>query len=190
MIAGVKIPWKLSSKCYKAANSILADKLENNNLWWKMCGWISLGRGAIRGLQELWYALWQAPHTDSQENTHFQHKAVSFITMVKVLPTALLGWLCNVCCTVLLLCKCWKKQQLLQCVSQHFSKGTGREYTRKKIKKKKIHPPKCVSSQDSNLTPCLSWPRWFYILQGKTGLLWPLRWTMHETRLVTSLRGL
>lgn len=30
-IAGVKILWKLSSKCYKALYSILADKLENNN---------------------------------------------------------------------------------------------------------------------------------------------------------------
>lgn len=30
-IAGVKIPWKLSSKCYKALYSILADKFENNN---------------------------------------------------------------------------------------------------------------------------------------------------------------
>lgn len=31
-IAGVRIPWKLSSKCYKAVNSILTDNLENNNL--------------------------------------------------------------------------------------------------------------------------------------------------------------
>lgn len=29
--AGVKIPWKRSSKCYKALYSILSDKLETNN---------------------------------------------------------------------------------------------------------------------------------------------------------------
>lgn len=32
-IADVKISWKLSSKCYKAIYSILADKLENSNLY-------------------------------------------------------------------------------------------------------------------------------------------------------------
>lgn len=45
MIAGVKIPWKLSSKCYKAANSILADKLENNNL----CDGKRVGGSALGG---------------------------------------------------------------------------------------------------------------------------------------------
>ena len=43
-IAGVKIPRKLSSKCCKAVYSILADKLENNNLYDGKC----VGGSAMR----------------------------------------------------------------------------------------------------------------------------------------------
>lgn len=48
-IAGVKIPGKLSSKCYKAVYSILADKLENNNLY----DGKSVGGSAMGG-SDLW----------------------------------------------------------------------------------------------------------------------------------------
>lgn len=72
-------------------------------MWWKTCGRISLGRGVMCGLQRLWYTLWQAPHANSQKSTHFQHKAASFIMMIKI---SAMVWLCSVCCTVLLLCNC------------------------------------------------------------------------------------
>lgn len=99
-IAGVKIPWKLSSKCYKALYSILADKLGNNN----PCDGKGVGGSATGGV---WFvdsrdcaACCDSLCANSQESTHFQSKTVGFIMVIKVLPPALVVELCQVCCSV------------------------------------------------------------------------------------------
>lgn len=73
---------------------------EQQSIWRKRCGWISHGRGVICGLQRLCWMLWQTVCANSQENTHFQHRTVGFIMVVKILPPALLVRLCQVCCDV------------------------------------------------------------------------------------------
>lgn len=87
-IAGVKIPWKLSSKCYKALYSILADKFENNN----PCDGKGVGGSATGGV---WFVdsrdccmLWQTACANSQESTHFQPKPMGLMMLVKIQPPA------------------------------------------------------------------------------------------------------
>lgn len=143
---------------------------EQQSIRRKRCGWISHGRRVICGLQRLCCLLWQTACANSQESTHFQHKTVGFIMVVKILPLALLVGLCQVCCDV--------------------SASTGKKLWERRGKTPQQWFFTCVSSQNSNLILFLSWPRWFYILQGKTGMPWPLGWAMHETRLVIFLQGL
>lgn len=99
-LAGVKIPWKLSSSCYKALYSVLADKLEKNNPYDRkgVSGSVT-GGGLICGLQRLCCMLWWTACASSQEITEITEKpkTTGFIIVVKILPPALVVGLCQVC---------------------------------------------------------------------------------------------
>lgn len=93
--------------------------------------------GVICGLQRLWYTFWQTAYANSPESTRFQHKAVGFIMVVKILPLALLVKLCNVRCTVLSLCSSAESRGSIGSVSAStFAKVQVRNLWERRKKKK------------------------------------------------------